>query len=89
MKEKFHPQLNWAWKKFYNLGNRYFTSESKKLRVAYVYGLVNLFYTYYTFSWIFLIGLSWHYEWPHINGKSVWPIFHGPVVLVYIAYIIW
>ena len=57
---------------------------------------------YFTFQWFWLISWRlfdvnitlWDYEsvwpdvWPQNNCRSLWPIFHGPVILSYISKIV-
>ena len=31
----------------------------------------------------------WHWVWPHISCRSLWPIFHGPVILPCISIMLW
>ena len=33
--------------------------------------------------------MLWHSVWPQYEYRSLWPIFHGPVILLYISKIIW
>ena len=33
--------------------------------------------------------MLWHSVWPQYECRSLWPIFHGPVILLYISKIIW
>ena len=34
------------------------------------------------YTWVY--GLGKHCKWPHANFRSVWPIFHDPVILTHI-----
>ena len=35
------------------------------------------------------IGSVWHNEWPHNTSRSIWPIYHGSVILLNISNPIW
>ena len=33
--------------------------------------------------------MVWHNLWPQYDSKTLWPIFHGPMILLYISKTIW
>ena len=89
--------ISWRLSSYFGIMNQYDPRFDRKINVGHrdLYFMVHWFLHYIlkTIWFINIIlcnyGSVWPDIWPQDKCMSLWPIFHGPVILPYISKIIW
>ena len=86
-----------AWTLYFCIMSQYDTTFDLKINVGHcdLYFMVQwfcllswrLFAAWTIYFWIY--ESVWHNIWPQNKCRSLWPIFHGPVILPYILKTVW